>query len=274
MVIDKEFLKGYKSFLIVFENCDVFEIDMADILDVYCVAELVNEREKEYRTHDGFIKISAKASDAIERSVLKRNEIGTEFDIRLKNRLGMCDGSADMTLFSLRDKRKRDLDIYVPYNPLEDIDHWEIEWSNCPSFDVDDEGNMIVEFGERSKQPKRKDNNYAELVEGWGEFFGNVAPEILQVKIESMLTFGKGQTNYSVAFKGCNKFSKKDTAELVFMDCRNVALEMFFSQKGDCEIMMSRMMDGRIYVGFDGLALGFDCASVMEYEYYCKRIEE
>ena len=272
IVVDKELLKEYKSLLVVLENCDVYEIDVEDILDVYCVAELIDKKKCEYRTDDGFIKIAAKASNTIECSVLKDNEIGTEWDHRLKERLEMCGGCADMTSFSLRNKKNRDMHIYVPYNPLEDIMHGcEIELSNCPSFEVDSEGNIIIAFGKSSKQPTRKDNNYAELVEGWKDAFGDYAPEILKVNAKSLSTFGDEQKTFLFYFKICDKNSKRDFAELVFMDCKDIAIEMFFPKEGDCEIVMSKMADGRIYVGFDGLGIDFICASVLEYDYYCNR---
>ena len=272
IVIDKGALKEYKSLLLVLENCDAYEIGVEDILDVYCVAELIDKKENEYYTGDGFIKIAAKALNAVECSVLKNNEIGTEMDHRLKERLEMCGTCADMTSFSLRKKGKRDLDIYVPYNPLEGILHGtEIELSNCPSFEIDNDGNIIIAFGKSSKQPTRKDNNYAELVEGWKDAFGDYEPEILKVNAESLSTFGDEQKIFLFYFKICDKNSKRDFAKLVFMDCKDIDFEMFFPEKGDCEIVMSKMIDGRIYVGFDGLGIDFICASVLEYDYYCNR---
>lgn len=272
IVVDKELLKEYKALLVVLENCDVYEIDVEDILDVYCVAELIDKKNCEYRTDDGFIKIAAKASNTIECSVLKDNEIGTEWDHRLKERLEMCGSCADMTSFSLTNKKKHDINIYVPYDPLEGILHGtEIELSNCPSFEIDNDGNIIIAFGKSSKQPTRKDNNYAELVEGWKDAFGDYEPEILKVNAESLSTFGDEQKIFLFYFKICDKNSKRDFAKLVFMDCKEIDFEMFFLEKGDCEIVMSKMADGRIYVGFDGLGIDFICASVLEYDYYCNR---
>ena len=274
IVIDKGALKEYNSLLVVLENCDVYEIDVEDILDIYCVAEPIGKKNGEYRTSDGFIKISAKASQTVECSVLRNDAIGTECDHRFKERLEMLNGAADMTSFSLRKKEKRDLDIYVLYDPLENVMHRsEIELSNCPSFEVGDEGNMIIAFGERSKQPKRKDNNYSELIAGWEEAFGNYEPQILTVNAESLATFGEEQQNFSFCFKISDKNSTKDIAELVFMDCKDIAIEMFFPKEGACEIVMSEMTDGRIYVGFDGLGIDFICSSVIEYDFYCNQDE-
>ena len=272
IVIDKNSIKDYKSLFVVLENCDVYEIPVADILDVSCEATLISKQNNEYRTGDGFIKIAASAKDTIESFVAKNKEIGSKWDYRLRKRLEMCDSGVDMTSFSLRDKQKYEIDIYVPYNPLEDIMHGsEIELSNCPSLEIDDEGNMMIAFGKSSKQPRRKDNNYHELIAGWQDAFGDYSPRILKVKGKRLSTFGAKNKNFSFCFEICNKNFKKDMAELVFMDCKRVRMEMFFPEKGDCQIVMSKMEDGRIYVGFDGLGIDFTCSSVLEYDYYCNK---
>ena len=54
------------------------------------------------------------------------------------------------------------------------------------------------------------------------------------------------------------------------MDCTDLAMEMFLPKNGVCEIVMSKMADGRIYVGFDGLGIDFTCSSVLEYDYYAR----
>ena len=63
IVINKEFLSGYKTLSIGFENCDDYKIDVADIVDVYCEVERIDGGRNEYRTRDGFIKISAFAGN-------------------------------------------------------------------------------------------------------------------------------------------------------------------------------------------------------------------
>ena len=45
IMIDKEFLKEYETLLIVLENCDVYEINVTDILDIYCEATLINKHK-------------------------------------------------------------------------------------------------------------------------------------------------------------------------------------------------------------------------------------
>ncbi len=52
-----------------------------------------------------------------------------------------------------------------------------------------------------------------------------------------------------------------------------MSMRMCFPQRVDCEVAMSKMIDGRIYVAFDGLGIDFVCASICEYEYYCNQGE-
>lgn len=275
ILINKELLANYKTLSVVLENCEVYEIDVKDVLDIFCEAKLISETGKKYYTADGFIKISSNASQTKESYVLRYPEIHAGMDYSLKERLKRLDGCADMTSFSLRGENNRDIDIYVPYNPLEDILHGgEIELSNCPSFEIDEDCNMVIAFGKSSKQPKRKDNNYAELIEGWKDAFGNFKPKILKVKPEIMSTFCEERTNLSFYFKVCNKNSKKVFAELFFIDCKTISIDMYFPKKRNCEIVMSKMTNGCIYVGFDGLGIDFTCASVLEYDYYCKQIKD
>lgn len=272
ITIDKNFLKEYKSLLIVLENCDVYEISTEDILDVYCKAKSADDKKNRYSTDEGFIKISARASKTKESFVRSSNEMEGEWDHCLKERLEMCDGGADVTSFSLKKDKKQDIDIYLPYDPLVSIlSGGEIELSNCPSYEVDNDGNMIIAFGSRSKQPRRKDNNYSELIVGWRKAFGAYQPKTLKVKAKELSTFGEGKTNLSFSFKICDKATNKDFAELVFIDCKDIAIETSFPRSGDCIVVMSKMTDGRIYVGFHGLGIDFICTSVIEYEYYRKQ---
>ena len=99
LVINKESLGNYKSLLIVLENCESYEIDIKDILDVECEAELVGKEGKTYRTENGFIKISAQASKTKENFALKEGKVNNELYYQLKERLQMCSG-VDMVLFS------------------------------------------------------------------------------------------------------------------------------------------------------------------------------
>lgn len=272
MVVNKQLLSSYKLISIGLENCDVYEIAIQDVLDIYCEAELISNSVG-YFVLDGFVKISSRASQTLEAFDLRKNRTDSEFYYRLKERLEMCNGGADVTSFSLKDESGKSLEFYPPYDPLQSaLRGSELELSNCPSLEIDCDGNMVIAFGESSKQPRRKDNNYAELVDGWKDAFGENAPKVLSAKVKEIFKFGEDTTNYLISFKISKKFCKSGFAELVFWNCQNVNVEMNFPLKGDCDIHMSKMMDGRIYVGFQGLGMEFTCESVLEYDYYCNQI--
>lgn len=274
IIVNKDLLNNYKFISIGLENCDVYKISVEDIIDVNCVAELIDPKKNEYYTKDGFIKISKKASETIECSVLRNNELNKEWDIRLKDRLELCDGAVDMPCFSLEGEDNK-IEVFVPYDPLEDVLHGsEIELSNCPSLHIDGEGNMLIAFGESSTQPRRKDNNFAELVDGWVDAFDGKEPSVLHVKVDMLSTFGNDSENLSLSFKILDKFCKKNYAKLVFLSCQKIRIETVFPEDGDCQITMSKMADGSIYVGCDGLGIDFTCTTVLEYNYYCNKLKD
>ena len=278
ITVNKEFLKDYESLLIELEIYDIYEIKISDIMDIYCEAESIPvfKSDNQYSTDDGFIKISA---SAIHDKGLYRDEgklIKTNSGPSLKQRLETGDGCADMVAFSLKNSQNDEMRIAVPNNPLYEILYareGKIELSNCPTLEFDSEGNMIISFGESSKL-KRTDNNYAELIEGWKEKFADYEPQpLLQVKLIYFYSFSDEQTNFSCSFKICDKNCKIKSAQLEFLDCQDIRVEFSFPQKGDCKILISKLADGRIYVGFDGLGIEFICSSVIENDFYFKQLE-
>jgi hypothetical protein len=82
ILVNRELLRHYKTLLVVLENCDVYEIAVDDVLDIYCVAKQIGKQKNEYRTNDGFIKIAARASQTIECFISRNHKIGTEWDLR------------------------------------------------------------------------------------------------------------------------------------------------------------------------------------------------
>lgn len=268
---NREMDKNFQYLTIVLENCDCYEIDAKNIVNLRYRAVPLG-RENTYKALDGVIVISANAKDTIENWVKQSDAIGTDLDIRLKDRLTYCSSGVDVTGFTLTDKQGCKRSYSLPYDPLLGILRGrEIELSNCPSIEIDGDGNMIIAFGRSSKQPTRKDNDYCQLVEGWERKFGTYKPKVLKGKLQNFGTFGDKQRILIVGFE---IRGKKQFAELVFLNCKHFGADVWFPTKGNCALVMSKTMDGRIYVGFDGIGIDFFCDSVLEYEYYCQRDEE
>jgi len=273
LVVNKQMLADFDYLLLVLENCDCYQVAVADILDIYCVAEK-STANSIYRATEGFVKISHRASQTKECLVIANDLVGTETDIPLCERFEMCDGGADVVAVALKKSGAKDIDIYVPYDPLISITGGEIELSNCPSLKFDEQGNMTFAFGKSSTQPIRKDNNYSQLVEGWQQAFGTFQPQQLTARITRLENFGIDTTNVLLAFTIKNKGYHNKMAQLVFMDCRDLELELSFPSKGDCDICMSKLSNGNIYVGLNWFNVQFVCKRVLEYEYYCNQTDD
>ena len=266
IIINKEFLKDYKSLEIVFENTDEYKLTIEDVLEIHLIVKV---EDKDYYIEDGYIKISNNASNIKETYTIVNNLQNTEWDQPLKERL-TSDSGVDVTSIYLIDKNNKDLLLLAPYGPLEDIMHGcEIELSNCPSAEIDKEGNILIEFGKSSKQPTRIDNNYHDLIKGWSDAFPNFKPKILKVKL---IEIQYHSNNYaSIYFIICNKEYKNHYAEIIFKNCKDINVETFFPSNRNCEIVMSKLINGLIYVGIDGLDIDFICSNVYERSYYNKK---
>lgn len=275
LVINKDFLSKSKNIIIGFENCDAYIIESKDVLDIYCKAMQI-EKTQLYRTDDGYIKISSNASQNKEVSLEHNQNLdGTECDICFEQRLCCCGSGVDITSFSLAVDELGTIEVYVPYDPLESaLTRGELDLSNCPSAEVDDDGNMLIYFGKSSKQPTRKDNDYPNLVLGWREAFGDYSPKVLSAKALGLASFGEKQNNLSLTFETSDRKLGKRTVEFLFFECFDTRIQANFPLKGKCKIIMSKMADGTIYVAFDGLGMEFFCTSIYEYEYYCAQDEE
>ena len=193
----------------------------------------------------------------------------TEYDTRLKQRLQLLDGCADIVSIELVSD-KNNARFYIPYDPLiEVIRGGEIEYTNCPSFELDNNGDMVIYFGALSKLPTRKDNNFNELIVGWAEYFNDYKPENLKVNAHFLNACSGEKVNVFLSFEILDKLAPKKLAELVFVNCKNINIEACFPLDGEVEIVASKTLDGNIYVGFDGLNIDFTCSQIVEYNYFC-----
>ena len=268
--ITKSDIKSFTTLSIGFENCEVYTLDSKLILDINCVATPCNDRQRTYFAKDGYIKISSQAASLTDSYFGRYLDLDCNYN--LLERLQMMDGAADVTSISLQYADQQPIDIILPYNPICSVlNGCEVDMSNCSSFQIDEDGNMLIFFGASSKQPDRIDNNYAQLIDGWSEHFGNFSPKVLSCKVNSFSTFGKNGSNFSCQITLCNKSATQQDCELVFLRCAKLNLELFFTNNGKAQLWMSQMSNGQIYVGFQNLGIEFCCDCVMEYEHYCRQ---
>lgn len=175
------------------------------------------------------------------------------------NRLTMC---ADICVFDIVYKANKCIQIYVPYDPIEEVVHRsEIDYSNCPSFEIDENGDMEIRFGDLSRLPILKRNNYIDLVDGWQAVFGDYRPKKLKMSVDLFKTdFEQNETCYiEIIGDILNKKMKHKTVSFGFIDCERTVIE-YWGSVGKSELFMSKMLDGRIYAGI-GDSLSIICKS-------------
>ena len=266
IVVDKDFIKGYESLEIGFENCEVYEISVNDILDIYYVASFEEGvYYKEHVTDDGFVKISACCKNKL--SVSHESYGEDEGKLTLQERLTSWN---DVTSLTLIGKGKKNFFVWIPYDPLCSEAYDEvIEYTNCCSFETLNNGDMVLCFGKSSKTPTRKDNDYINLVNGWKEKYGSFMPESLSVKVDEMHQFYDDNDFLYLPFEIKNRKVANKMGELEFSYIDKVAINMRFPLDGNIKIHISKVLDGRLFVVLEGIGIEFYCKEISLLDEYC-----
>ena len=255
LILNKSVLQKYEKVTLGFADGESCEIAVADVLELYCEATPIEGMANEFKTSDGFIRIAGRAAKSERGAILNADETVETFDI---------------TSLSVKGKRRREINVWVVYDALK-TKAFGGDLEEFPPMEVDEVGDRMIAFGERSKQLKRQDNQYHALIEGWKETFGKYTAKLLRVKAKKIALVSGEQTVFTFQFEIRNPDCKIKTAEFVFTDCKHFEVEMAFPEGGSGEIVMSQMPDQRIHVALDGIGIEFHCAAVWERKYYCKQ---
>ncbi len=255
--IEKSTLKDIKSITLNTENVESFSIPSHLILDADFIILDKRNKDDDYRTQSGYIKFANEAADIIEG---KSDEDSDQCTLG-ERLLGYCDVCVLDILFN----DGSSFCIQLPYNPLTESMHGaEVELSNCPSIEFDENNDLVLCFGEKSKQFKRIDNNYSDLILGWKEKFGDACPDIIKGRLDGLSSFGNDfEQKFDISFKSCNLPGK--AIRLRFINVTQCDLDLTFDQ-AYCELRMSRTSTGKIYVDIEG-TLTFFCSCIYVYGY-------
>lgn len=261
LTINEEFIREFEFLRIGFENCEVYAVPIADILEIKC--NIAKANASCYFADDGFIKISARAKNLRSVSYSPRQNDG---DFTLEKRLSAYN---DVTGFDLKGNGKRTVSIDIPYDPLFNAFCLaEIENTNCNSFETLENGDMIIWFGKSSKTPKRIQNDYKVLVKGFEENYANFNPKILKIANAVVETFGESNEHVTVAGKIKNKGAFNKDVELVFLSVKDLQIEAIYPMRGATDVDIAKMQNGKFYVALRGLGFGFYCNDIYEYYKY------
>ena len=162
----------------------------------------------------------------------------------------------DVCVFSLLTPDDIWMHIYLPYDPVCDAFYDnEFEYSSCPSFETDENGDFLIKFGELSNRPIVKRNNYYELIDGCHDVFGDFTPTCLVFDIERMI-YGEEDKNLLLTVVIKNKEAKNMAVDLIFAGCRESAFDIF-TYRGlfgkEAELYMTQLLDGSIYASISSL---------------------
>lgn len=272
MLIDKNYIKDFRTLNLPFCECGKFKIPVEEIAEIRCEATDEPFRNTcARRIWDGYIKITPEGGKVCEESYNGEEceingECGDCSDERYTLSLHVeCFGTA--TGFSLERDDGTEEKFSLPYDPLiESICNKEIENSNCPSARVDKEGFIIIGIGKSSEAPSRTDNNFDELIGGWDELFGNYKPDVLKAELRYIENFEEkdGAQGLFIEFELLNKRVKYEPLSLVCYGCENCVVRISYPCSGEIELNMSRLANGNIFVDLAGCGFTFECKNIRQ----------
>lgn len=273
MNITKEILKQIDHIEFGLENCDGYDIKPEDILDIW-FDNFEYDEDKDKYVHDGRIVLSKNMFKQLGQFAFDEYADGTtaldhdkEEDYYFYNRIMQC---CDICQVHIVYKNGDRLWFFVDYDPIESEMHgYEIEYSNCPSAELDENGDMIILFGKSSHAFQRVDNEYYNAIEGLTDLLPQKVKDILIVKIEEI---GNGGTccwcpegGLLVESRIKNKGYRNKLLPLSFFEVSELTFDFDLKNIGDEEFLISPTKDGRYFVQF-GMLCNFYCSKIKVFE--------
>ena len=272
MNITKETLSEIDYIDIALENCDSYSIKPENIVDIlFDEFELDTGREKYSRSRNGRLVLSKNMFHQLSRDAFIEFADGTtaldhdpEEDYYFYNRItSWC----DIVSIDIHYKNGKIFEFFVEYNPIiNDLCGSDVEYSNCPSAEIDENGDMLILFGKSSHSPKRIDNDYFNVIEGLNELLPQKNIDTLWVVIE---TIGNDGVNcwspdggLYVEMRIKNKEYKNKCLPLEFFDVDKMAFCVDLKNMCEEDFNISPTADGRFFVQFGEIC-----------NFYCKRIK-
>ena len=183
MIINKETLCDVKYLEINLTEGETFVIYSKNITDIYFEIE---KEDKNYYATNGFIVFDKKAQQTMEND----GDDDATFSEYLET-------YTDIYTITLHKQDGSSLRFFTEYDPIISVKNLEpIHFSNCPSCEFLPNKNMLVLFGENSKNPRRFDNDYTNI-SNYKKVFGDYMPEIFEVEIDKF-TIEKNEKGISL----------------------------------------------------------------------------
>ena len=253
LAFDKQFLAEFDFLEICLFNDDVYRVDIS------CVQNFEVDATKTgsfFSDANGCFALLPQALQASEMSA-QNNEVSLPLGKRL---LSCC----DMESFVLRGKNS--VRFAVQYNPLADAFGEVIEYTNCPSCHLDNSGNLVVCFGNKSQNPQRVDNNYHEVICGWCDCF-DITPGSFCGKFAGM-SFGSSKQDgkndlIKLCIDGETKTKTGNKPTFCFCGVSDYFQPPWACFGGEVDLRVSKMKNKKIYVSFGDEDVQFVCEKIL-----------
>lgn len=278
MKFNKSMLDEIELISLALENCQDFDIPAEDILD-FQTSEIHTEKGRKEQTEidDGRLVISKNAFKILSSDATEEYADGTKGidknpaeSYYLYHRITYC---CDICQVHVKFKDGKTIWFFVPYHPLESLLLGDaVDFSNCPSAELDENGDMLILFGKSSRAYKRTDNNYFDLIIGLKDAIKKSLDGTLLGQIEefSNNTGDRLCPRLFIDMRLANKGLSGKYLSLVFQDVQNVSYKISFYEKWKRHLWMSRISTGEIFVEIEELCTFYCYGAEVNFKFLAK----
>ena len=248
LVITKDNLSEYRAIEIFMENVESFDIGVDYILDINIECDKHNYERNYFWSTKGYIKLHKDVNEFLSSDVSYFND-EEDFsieDFKFKNRIPKY---LDITSFTLFGINKRKYQVGIPYGVVESLFGGIIELSDCHSYEIDEEENIIIKFGTLSNMPKKENLFFEDIVDNWknvlpefksscagfytGKYYYKEIDGEITVSIVGNLEYKNGK-DYDVrlVFENVSDYEEDFAEEITYIEIFKLASGEYFAQIG------------------------------------------
>lgn len=249
LIINNQNIKGYSKILFTCENLESFEIDVDHILDINLICDKKGTNKTDYWSNNGYIKLHKDVRFMLSVDAKKYlNDIDDDYDINMDRFMIRIPKYLDIVSLTLVNEEKRKIHIHIPYGVVESNFCGVIEFSDCHSYELDKDKNILIKYGELSKMPKKEDICFEDVFDNWKNVLPNVKTDFLDfveekyyykeidgrvtVSVIGNILHDKKKYDARLIFYGVRDYEEEDTGEISFINLYKLATKEYFVQLG------------------------------------------
>lgn len=238
-----------------------FFVRAEDIIDIWFDEISFNAGSSGENERDGRLVLSK--NTFMQTSSLKNDGFEeTRDEIRLFDRIMQrCDIISVCIVYKSNER----LNINVDFDPLENLMQGNIiEYSNCPSAETNENGDLVILFGKSSRSLKRVDNDYYGYIDGFDEYMTKDLYSELALKIQEIQNLCDGvnpENGLFVLSQIRNRGYHHMLLPLLFYDVSFINFDFDFDNTTEVFLNISPTADGRYFVQFDDTC-NFFCSRI------------